>query len=66
MDLRVKKVRAAFEDAHFPAKSRVQPSQRGDNGGLALPGSRRSDEQRGAVNPWQIRHVLTTPAPAWL
>ena len=65
MNLRVEKIRAAFEDAHLSAKPRVQPGQRGNDSRLSLPGRRRSNKQSRAAKHW-LGHVLTTPAPAWL
>jgi len=44
-DHRVEKVRAALEYPHALALTRMQPSQCGGDGGLALPGRGRGDQQ---------------------
>ena len=48
VDLRIEKVRAAFEDGDAPALSRVQAGEGGGDGGLALAGGGGSDEKGGA------------------
>ena len=45
---RVQKVGSAFERPHPQAGARMQTCQRSGDGGLALPGSRRGDENGGA------------------
>jgi hypothetical protein len=47
VNLRIKKIRAAFENGDAPALASVQPGQCGGHGGFALTGGRRGNQEGG-------------------
>src|SRR5690606_8912287 len=62
-DHRVEKVRAALEYPHALALARMQPSQGGGDGGLALPGRGRGDKQCRAASA--IHRGLAGRVESW-
>lgn len=59
VNLRVKEIRSAFEDAHFAALSRMQTGECGHDGGLSCPDAGPATKRAG-------QERITIRAPAWL